>query len=188
MINPYDIVDKLNNPAFSIKKETLQNVQTKLSKVLKEHPQDHDKMDCVILEYNPEDRAANMSDSKIKQVMNIAGGFMQEHGNTNDTEMTNMQMEYIEKSLKNRGPSPVVNIMWPVNGIPGFFAHDKEQDLKGDEAKCVYYLIKPLVGHHDSVRQAEADGQIIIKTVDLLDIIVKRLLEMGGSFAGGILL
>lgn len=111
---------------------------------------------------------------------------MQEHGNGGNEYQMNQSMAYIKDNLSKKQIKPVVNIMWPVGEqMPGFFAHDKDEDLKDEEAMAIYNICMGLVGHDDDCRLA-ADGQIIIKAIHMLDILVKMTLDMGGIPTGGL--
>lgn len=164
----------------NIKLENLQNAQARISKILQQHPKDQEVIDLVVLEWDPDEKRFNNSDSQIKNIMDIAANFMQEHGNNSEYQM-NQSMDYIKTNLSEKQIKPIVQIMWPIGEqMPGFYAHDKDEDLKNEDAMAIYNICMGLVGHDDNCRLA-AEGQIIIKAVYMLDILVKMVLDMGGT-------
>lgn len=117
--------------------------------------------------------------------MDIAANFMQEHGNGGNEYQMNQSMEYIKENLSKKQINPKVQIMWPIGEqMPGFFAHDKDEDLTGEDAMAIYNICMGLIGHDNDCRLA-GDGQIIIKAIHMLDILVKMTLDMGGIPTGG---
>lgn len=181
----FDNIGRTQQP--QIKHETLVNIQKMLSKVLKAHEKDQAVIDVVVLEWDPDEKRFNNSESQIKNIMNIAGSFMQEHGSGGNEYQMNQNMQYIKDNLNKMQIRPVARIMWPVGeNMPGFFAHDKDEDLKNEEGMALYNICKNLSG--TGTCRTTDNGQIIIKATELLDIIVKMVLDGEGGnsvFTGG---